>query len=114
MTMMAMPSLLLLLTCNLISNVMPDRAMGLAEASVLVRVTNSVLGAGLAAGSSKAIGNGDNNDDDNTRDASSSGSSSSSSRNLWSNEIILLPTVMTEGAKYNLLSLLCCEIMIMA
>ena len=87
-------------------------AMKDAEASILVRVPNRVVGAGPVAGSLEAIGNGNGNDN-NARDASSSGSTTSGSRNFGSNGIILLSTVMTEGAILLTLSL-CCKIMIMA
>jgi hypothetical protein len=98
----------------LTSNATLDTAMRDTEVPDLIKVANSIVGAGPAASSLEVIGNSNSNNNNDAWDTNSSGSRSSISRNLGSNGIIYLSTVIMEGTKYYLLLLLCYEIMIMA
>ena len=98
----------------LTSNATLDTAMRDTEVPDLIKVANSIVGAGPAASSLEVIGNSNSNNNNDAWDTNSSGSRSSISRNLGSNGIIYLSTMIMEGTKYYLLLLLCYEIMIMA
>ena len=111
---LATPSPLLLPMHILTSNATLDTAMRDAEVPVLIKVANSIVGAGPAASLLEVISNSNSNNNNDTWDTNSSGSRSSVSRNLGSNGIIYLSTVIMKGTKYYLLLLLCYEIMIMA